>query len=126
MARILIVEDDVDQLRILRDTLAPEHVIETARLGEDGIRLADTFRPDLVILDLHLPAMDGLEVGRWLKREHSSARMRILIHTAFGTPADEEAVLASGCCDAFLAKPAPPAVLRERVAELLATNAATS
>jgi CheY-like chemotaxis protein len=124
MARILIVEDNVDQLRLLRDVLSPEHEIETARLGEDGIRLAATFRPRLVILDLHLPAMDGIEVGMWLRQEHGPDGIRILVHTALGEPADARRVLGSGCCDAFLAKPAPPSMVRRQVAQLLADGAA--
>jgi DNA-binding response OmpR family regulator len=122
MARILIVEDNPDQMRMLRDSLAREHRIETARLAEDGIALARTFRPDLVILDLRLPAMDGIEAGLWLKREHGGAGVRILVHTALAEPADQEAVLGSGCCDAFLPKPAPPSVVRAHVASLLAAR----
>jgi two-component system, cell cycle response regulator DivK len=120
MAKILIVEDNVDQLRILRETLGSEHDVATCRRGEDGIELARSFSPDIVILDLHLPAMDGVEAGRWIKRELGADSVRILVLTGMADRGESRrAVLESGFCDAYLEKPASVATIRRTVASLL-------
>lgn len=124
MARILIVEDNPDLLAILRELLATEHVVATARRGEEAVELARAFRPDLVIMDLQLPGMDGIEAGRWIKQELGRRRVPILALTALAQAGDPEAVLRSGCCDAYMAKPASLDEIRRKVAELLAARPA--
>jgi DNA-binding response OmpR family regulator len=121
--RVLIIEDNADLLAILEQLLSEDYVVATARRGEEGVTLATTFRPDVVILDLQLPQMDGIEAGRWIKRELGT--VRILVLTALAGKGDPEAVLASGCCDAYMAKPAPLDAIRARVVELLASGAGT-
>lgn len=121
--RVLIIEDNVDLLTILEQLLSDEYVVATARRGEEGVTLATTFRPDVVILDLQLPQMDGIEAGRWIKREVDN--VPILVLTALAGKGDPEAILASGCCDAYMAKPAPLDAIRARVVELLASGAGT-
>ncbi|HEX6939727.1 MAG TPA: response regulator [Longimicrobiales bacterium] len=119
MARILIVEDNLDLLAILRDLLGEEHEVATARRGEEAIARAREFKPDLVLLDLQLPSMDGIEAGRWIKKEMLPKRVPILALTALAQAGDPEAVLRSGCCDAYMAKPASLDDIRRRVADLL-------
>lgn len=119
MAKILIVEDNADLRAILRELLGMEHEVETARRGEEAIDKARTFEPDLVILDLQLPSMDGIEAGRWIKKELAPRQVPILALTALAQAGDPEAVLRSGCCDAYMAKPASLDSIRERVDELL-------
>lgn len=119
MARILIVEDNPDLLMVLDQLLSVEHEVATARRGEDGIALARAFDPDAVILDLHLPSMNGIEAGRWMKRNAAPAHLPILVLTAIAGRGDREAILESGCCDAYLAKPAPLKEIRRKVDELL-------
>jgi DNA-binding response OmpR family regulator len=119
MAKILIVEDNVDLLAILRDLLGAEHEVATALRGEEAVAKAREFVPDLVILDLQLPSMDGIEAGRWIKQELAPREVPILALTALAQPGDAEVVLRSGCCDAYMAKPAPLDAIRARVAELL-------
>jgi DNA-binding response OmpR family regulator len=122
MGRILIVEDNADQLRMLREAFSADHTVEIARLAEDGIELARSFRPHVAILDVHLPAMNGVEAGRWLKQEHGDAGIRILVLTALSSASDIQSIIDSGCCDAFLAKPAPLMTVRRAVAELLESH----
>lgn len=119
MARILIVEDNPDLLLVLDQLLSVEHEVVTARRGEDGIALARSFDPDAVILDLHLPSMNGIEAGRWMKRNAAPGRLPILVLTAIAGQGEEEAILGSGCCDAYLAKPAPLKDIRQKVDDLL-------
>lgn len=119
MAKILIVEDNLDLLAILRELLGAEHEVVTATRGEDAIERAKEFRPELVILDLQLPSMDGIEAGRWIKDELGDKDVAILALTALAQAGDPEAVLRSGCCDAYMAKPAPLAEIRSKVEQLL-------
>ena len=117
MAGILIVEDNRDLAAILRELLSTEHEVRTARRGEDAVRMVRERAPDLVIMDLQLPGMDGIETGRWIKQE---VPVPILVLTALASAGDPQRVLASGCCDAYMAKPASLAALRRKVNELLA------
>lgn len=119
--RVLIIEDNTDLLAVMEQVLGQEYTVATARRGEDGIALARSFHPDVVILDLQLPQMDGVEAGRWIKRE--AANVPILVLTALAGKGDPEAVLASGCCDAYLAKPATLDTIRASVVDLLAFGA---
>jgi DNA-binding response OmpR family regulator len=122
--KVLIIEDNVDLLSILQQLLSRSYDVSIARRGEDGVRLALALRPDVVILDLQLPQMDGIEAGRWIKRELGT--VPILVLTAMTGNGEPEAILRSGCCDAYLAKPAPLDVIRARVAELLGGTGATA
>ena len=122
MARILIVEDNTDLLTVLRDLLGTEHEVVTARRGEEAITKAQQARPDLVILDLQLPSMDGIETGRWIKDDLAPDPVPILALTALAQAGDAEAILRSGCCDAYMAKPASLDEIRRKVDELLQTE----
>jgi DNA-binding response OmpR family regulator len=115
--KVLIIEDNPDLLSILEQLLGTEYDVATARRGEDGVTLATSLRPDVIILDLQLPQMDGIEAGLWIKRELGP--VPILVLTGVAEP---DTILSSGCCDAYMAKPAPLDAIRAKVAELLASN----
>jgi DNA-binding response OmpR family regulator len=118
MARLLIVEDNTDLLNILRQLLSRKHEVYVAERGEEGVELARVHHPDAVILDLQLPSIDGIETGRRIKQELGGA-VAILVLTAQSEGTHRAAVLASGCCDAYMSKPAPLAEIERRVDELL-------
>lgn len=118
MARILVVEDNEDLLEVLAHLLRHEHEVHTAASGEEAVQLAPGVQPDVVLLDLQLPAMDGIETGRALKRLLGDD-VPILVLTALAEQSDRDEVLASGCCDAYLAKPATFAAILEQVSRLL-------
>jgi CheY-like chemotaxis protein len=122
MAKILVVEDNPDLLAILRDVLSTEHEVVTARRGEDAVDRAREMPPDVVIMDLQLPNMSGIEAGRWIKQELGD--VPILALTAMAQTGDADMVLRSGCCDAYMAKPASLADIRRKVDELLTGRAA--
>ena len=105
MTGILIVEDNRDLAAILRELLATEYDVRTARWGEDAVRMVRERTPDLVIMDLQLPGMDGIETSRWIKQE---ADVPILVLTALAAAGDPEA-----------AKPASLEDIRAKIAELL-------
>ena len=119
MARILVVEDNLDLLNILRELLSQEHEVRTARDGDEGVAIAVEFRPEVVILDLQLPTMDGIEAGLWIKRRLAPENVAILALTALAGADDRDVVLRSGCCDEYMAKPATLDNIRAKVNELL-------
>ena len=118
--RILIVEDNIDLLDILAELLSQEYDVRTARRGEDGVKIALADQPDVVIMDLQLPGMDGIEAGRWIKRELPN--VRVLVLTALAGPGDAEMILGSGCCDAYMPKPASLDAIRSAVADMLGSG----
>lgn len=117
MARILVVEDNEDLRLILEELLGQAHEVRAAATGGVAVQLAAEFRPDAVLLDLQLPDIDGIATG--LRIKQSAGDVPILVLTALGEQADREAVLNSGCCDAFLAKPATFATILAGVEQLL-------
>lgn len=121
-ARVLVVEDNADLLAILRELLSQEYEVETARRGEDAIAIARTFRPNVVLLDLQLPGIDGIETGKWIKREMGTDEVSILALTALAGAGEAEAILSCGCCDAYMAKPASLPSIRGKVEELLQSH----
>jgi DNA-binding response OmpR family regulator len=118
-ARLLIVEDNLDLLTILKEVLSTDFDVRTAQNGETAIEIARTFEPDLVLLDLQLPGIDGIETGRAIKSEAADRFVPILVLTALADVAEQAAILETGCCDAWMAKPAPLLTLRAKVDELL-------
>jgi len=122
MRKVLIVEDNADLLGILKELLSRDYEVTTARTGEDGISLAEQIKPDLVILDLQLPRMDGMEAGRWIKQRLAPRQVPILALTALAAAGDAAAILSCGCCDAYLSKPAPLDTIRSKVEDLLSAG----
>jgi DNA-binding response OmpR family regulator len=118
-ARILIVEDNPDLLAIFKQVLGTDFDVRTALTGEDAIAIAASFEPDLVLLDLQLPGISGIETGQCIKQNAAPRFVPIVVLTALGDLANETAILGSGCCDAFMAKPTPLATIRAKVDELL-------
>ena len=116
--KVLIVEDNPDLLEILRDLLSQEFDVATARDGQEGVDTARSFQPDVVIMDLHLPRMSGIDAGRSIKQEVSGS-VPIIALTANAAAGVSEQVLRSGCCDAYMPKPASLDAIRGKVRELL-------
>jgi len=117
VARILIVEDDEGIREMLRYTLAGAgYAVQEARDGATGLRMAQNGRPDLVLLDLMLPGLSGLEVCRALRR--TAVRTPIIMLTAKDGELDEAEALDTGADD-FLSKPFSYIVLVARIRALL-------
>ena len=113
--RILIVEDDVDNRRIVAKTLTVEgyEVIEAID-GIEALAHAQTDHPDLILMDLALPNMDGWEATRRLKSDPRTRAIPVVALTAVAMRGDEEQARAAGCDD-YIAKPARPVTIREMV-----------
>jgi two-component system, OmpR family, alkaline phosphatase synthesis response regulator PhoP len=118
-SKILVVEDEADILELIRYNFEREgYVIVTAANGEDALRLVPAEKPDLVLLDLMLPGVDGLDVCRELKREPETAKIPIIMVTAKGEESDVVAGLELGADD-YVAKPFSMKILIARVRMVL-------
>ncbi|MEW6657665.1 MAG: response regulator transcription factor [Thermodesulfobacteriota bacterium] len=117
--QILVIEDDEDILQLLKYNLAKEgYQVAAAVSGEGALRALKPNLPDLVLLDLMLPGMDGLEVCRLLKREAKTSRIPIIMLTAKGEEADIVTGLELGADD-YITKPFSPRVMLARVRTVL-------
>jgi two-component system alkaline phosphatase synthesis response regulator PhoP len=114
-ARILIIEDDEDIQELIRYNLAREgYQVKAAATGESGLELARSEKTDLIILDLMLPGVDGLEVCRLLKSSANTSAIPVLMVTAKGEETDIVTGLEIGADD-YITKPFSPKVLIARV-----------
>jgi CheY-like chemotaxis protein len=119
---ILIVDDNVQNLKLARVTLSIEGFdVRTACDAEDALRVLASFTPQLILMDLQLPGMDGLELTRQLKADPARTRIKIVALTAYAMKGDEEKALAAGC-DGYLMKPIDTERLPGIVAGYLATD----
>ena len=117
--RILVVEDHEDNRRILRDLLTASgfELIEAVS-GEDGIIEAEREQPDLILMDIQLPGLDGYETTRRIRAIPSLAKTPIIAVTSYALSGDEPRALAAGC-DAYVTKPFSPRALLAKVREYL-------
>ncbi|MEM9881794.1 MAG: response regulator transcription factor [Planctomycetota bacterium] len=116
---ILLVEDERDLLELLRYNLEREgYAVATAETGEDGLKLVRQSPPDLILLDLMLPAMDGLEVCRSLKASHATSDIPVVMLTAKGEETDVVRGLELGADD-YITKPFSPRILLARIKAVL-------
>lgn len=117
MARILIVEDNADNMTLTVLLLESEgHVVIRAIDAEAGLTLARAQLPDLILMDIQLPGMDGLEATALLKGDAATRAIPVIALTALAMKGDEERIRAAGC-DGYVCKPI-------RIHEFLATIAA--
>ncbi len=102
---ILIVEDDPKNLELFRDLLQVSgYKTVEATDGKQGIELARAKKPDLILMDIQLPRMDGLEATRILKADATTSNVPVIALTAYAMKGDKERILEAGC-DGYLAKP---------------------
>lgn len=103
--KVLIVEDNELNMKLFHDLLDAHgyHTIQT-RNGLDALSLAREHRPDLILMDIQLPEVSGLEVTRWLKDDEQLNSIPVVAVTAFAMKGDEERIR-SGGCEAYISKP---------------------
>ncbi|HEY5724525.1 MAG TPA: response regulator [Methylomirabilota bacterium] len=119
MPTILVVDDEPPILELVRFTLEDEQIrVLEAGDGLQALEAAQTARPDLILLDVQMPHLDGLEVCRRLRADPSLAGTRIVMLTAAGQDADHARGLAAGA-DEYLTKPFSPLALFTLVRSLL-------
>jgi two-component system, cell cycle response regulator DivK len=105
MATVLVIEDNAANLRLASVLLqSAGHRVISASDAEGGLALARTQRPDLILMDIQLPGMDGLQATRLLKAEETTRAIPVIALTALAMKGDEERILAAGC-DGYIGKP---------------------
>jgi two-component system cell cycle response regulator DivK len=117
--RILVVEDQEDNRQILRDLLGSVgHEMIEAHDGEAAIAQAAAHKPDLILMDIQLPVMDGYEATRRIKANPELRAIPIIVVTSYALSGDEEKARAAGC-DAYVTKPYSPRQLLAKLNEFL-------
>ena len=103
--RVLVVEDQEDNRQILRDLLASTgYEIIEAQNGQEALLAARTQSPDLILMDIQLPVLDGYEATRRIKAQPDLRHIPIIVVTSYALSGDEDKARATGC-DAYVAKP---------------------
>lgn len=121
--RILLVEDDPDVQRLMVRALAPDYQIETAADGAEGLEKALALKPDLIVTDLKMPALSGVELVRHVRTHPDLDTTSILVLSGVGETAVRIEVLSEGAQD-YIAKPFAVGELRARVRNLIAAQRA--
>ncbi len=116
---ILVIEDQEDNRRILRDLLTSigYEVIEAVN-GVEGVSAAKTYRPDLILMDIQLPGIDGYEATRQIKANPDLQKIPIIVVTSYALSGDDVKAFEAGC-DAYVSKPFSPRELLAKIHEYL-------
>ena len=123
MYRVLIVEDDSIMQKTLRDSLKPEgYEVLLAVDGKTALRMAPQDKPDIILLDVHLPDIGGVEVCRALKADPVTKHIPILILTGQAREITARVAGLEGGADDYLFKPISPRVLVSRIRSILKIN----
>ena len=119
MSTILIVEDNEKNMKLVRDILRHRgHATLEATTGEDGVRLAITERPALILMDIQLPDIDGIAALGRIRDDAALDRMPVLAISASVMPDEQQKIVASGF-DAFITKPINLKAFQETVERFL-------
>ena len=120
MARtILVVDDHEDNRHILRDLLrSAGYDVAEATTGEGGVVEAKARKPDLILMDIQLPGIDGYEATRRIKADEALRRIPLIVVTSYALSGDDAKALAAGA-DAYVAKPFSPRAMLAKVREYL-------
>ena len=116
---ILVVEDQEDNRQILRDLLASSgFLMIEAHDGQQALAMARSQRPDLILMDIQLPVVDGYEATRSIKRDPELKHIPVIVVTSYALSGDEERAREAGC-DAYVAKPYSTRHLLAKIGQLL-------
>lgn len=117
--RILVIEDHEENRRLLRDLLTSfGYELIEAVTGEEGLVVAKAEGPDLILMDIQLPGIDGYETTRRVKQDPSLRQTPVIAVTSYALSGDDVKAFAAGC-DAYVTKPFDPAELLEKIREHL-------
>jgi two-component system cell cycle response regulator DivK len=120
--RILVVEDQDDNMQILRDLLdSVGYEIIEARDGAEGVKVVKVERPDLILMDIQLPELDGYEATRQIKADPELRTIPIIVVTSYALSGDEDKAREAGCDD-YVPKPYSPRQLLAKIMKYLPTS----
>ena len=118
--RILVIDDIEDNRRILRDLLTTGgYEVLEAETGEAGVEMATAARPDLILMDIQLPGVDGYEATRRIKADPALRAIPLIAVTSYALSGDDVKAYEAGCDD-YVTKPFSPRALLKKVREHLA------
>jgi two-component system cell cycle response regulator DivK len=118
--RVLVIEDHEENRRIVRYLLASAGIdMLEALSGEQGVAMAEKERPDLILMDIQLPGLDGYEATRRIKGNPDLRHIPIIVVTSYALSGDDVKAFAAGC-DAYVTKPFVPRELLAKIREFLA------
>src|SRR5690348_5212564 len=117
---ILIVEDNELNMKLFHDLLEAHgyHILQT-RDGMEALQIARDHKPDLILMDIQLPEVSGLQVTKWIKQDNMLKHIPVVAVTAFAMKGDEEKIREGGC-EAYLAKPISVLAFLQTVERFLA------
>ncbi|MEN9018833.1 MAG: response regulator [Hellea sp.] len=119
MKKILIVEDNELNMKLFNDLLETSgYETQQTREGLKAIDIARKFLPDLILMDIQLPEVSGLEVAKWIKDDEELAAIPIVAITAFAMKGDKERILEGGC-EAYLSKPISITIFLDTIKSLV-------
>ncbi len=118
MARLLIVEDNPLNLELFTQMLEDDHTIESATDGAAGVAAAIASVPELILMDISMPRLDGFQAVALLRAEKKTQAIPVIAVTAHAIRGDRERILASGF-DAYVSKPIDEDLLKEAIDRLL-------
>ncbi len=116
--KLLIVDDEPTSIRVLAETLPPYYQLFSATSGQEALKLAARIQPDLILLDIRMPDMDGYELFRAMQADQFLRTIPIIFVTALTGEEDESIGLALGAVD-YITKPFRPAIVRQRISNYL-------
>ena len=118
--KVLIVEDNELNMKLFHDLLEAQgyDILET-REGLQALSLAREHRPDLILMDIQLPEISGLEVTKWLKEDEELSHIPVVAVTAFAMKGDEERIREGGC-EAYISKPISVSHFLDTIKRLMA------
>jgi two-component system cell cycle response regulator DivK len=117
---ILVVEDEEDSRKILRDLLSrAAYEMTEAENGEQALAAVAKQRPDLILMDIQMPILDGYEATRRIKSDPTFRDIPIIVVTSYALSGGDEAKARAAGCDVFVAKPFSPRQLLARIRKLL-------
>jgi two-component system cell cycle response regulator DivK len=118
-ARILIVDDNLMNIELVSFILeADDFTVATSKDAQSALAIIPVFRPDLILMDIQMPGMDGLELTRLLKGAPKTAHITIMAFTAFAMKGDEARMRAAGC-DGYVSKPINVSTFMQQVRAML-------
>ena len=122
--KVMIVEDNELNMKLFRDLIeASGYETVRTRNGLEALDLARAHRPDLILMDIQLPEVAGLEVTKWLKEDDELHKIPVIAVTAFAMKGDEQKIR-NGGCDGYIAKPISVASFLQTVSRFLEQGAA--
>lgn len=119
MRTVLVVEDNADNLQIISYALQRAgYKVLTAETGEEGVDMAIASRPFMIIMDINLPGIDGVEATRRIRASEADGSIPIIAITSYAMRGDREEILAAGC-NGYIEKPFDPLSVVEKIHKLL-------